>query len=123
MGRFIVLEVDDDEMATKLARHLNTSGRSKGWRVAGFFSRPYNWCQCPKTGEYGAHKQVARGRKLGWWLHNIPGCKRPRMGTHQLENQLGVDQLQLDGVFGEDQYTVRVTSLSVAEMLTDKLRK
>ncbi len=122
MGRFIVLEVDDDEMAMKLAKHLNTTGIKKGWRLAGFFARPYGWCACPREGEYGAHKQLARGSKLGWWMHNIPGCKRPRLGTHQLENQLRVEQLRLDE-FGDDRYTVRVTGLSVAEMLTDKLRK
>ncbi len=121
MGRFIVLEVDDDEIAMKLVRKFNQGTQ---WRVAGFFARPHSWCECPMGGDYGSHKHFARGSKLGWWLHNIPGCKRPRKGTHQLENQLRVEQLRMpwEG-FGDDKYTVRVTSLSVAEMLTDKLRK
>jgi len=119
MARYIVLEVEDDNIATELAKKLN---KSTGWRVAGIFARPHSWCKCSLSGMgYNSHKDYVRGTKLGWWLHNIPGCGRPRLGTHQLENLLPIAKVR--NTHPDRIWTVRITSLSVAEMLTDRLKK
>lgn len=119
MGRYIVLEVEDDDIARALAKKLNTN---TAWRVAGLFARPHNWCKCSLSSMgYDGHKNFVRGTKLGWWIHNIAGCGRPRMGTHQLENLLPISKVR--NTHPDRIWTVRITGLSVAEMLTSKIQK
>jgi hypothetical protein len=120
MARYIVVEVENDALAAEMAKRLN-KGNAR-WRVVGLFARPDNWCKCMMSSMgYGAHKDYVRGSKLGWWLHNIAGCGRPRFGTHQLENLLPVSKIRNSNP--DQRWTVRVTSLSVAELLTQNLKK
>lgn len=116
MGQFIVIEVDKDEVAQTLVDRF--AGKS-GLRVVGRFQRPRAHCPHPlSAGGYSDAKQVARGAKYGWWLHNVTGCKRPRRGSHQLENLIGVEEYPVvDG----STYTQKVSTLHVFDVPTGNL--
>lgn len=114
MGRFIVVEVDDDKVADQLVKKLAEA--SKVIRVVGIFQRPRG--HCPHTlreGGYDAAKQVARGSKYGWWLHNIKGCMKPRRGSHELKNLIGVeDYPRVEG----SQFTQMVSMIHIFDVPT-----
>jgi hypothetical protein len=124
MPQFIVVEVDDDRVADALVEKLSNTGRplvGKQWRVVGRFQRPRAHCQhALTTGGYNDAKHFARGSKYGWWIHNIAGCKRPRLGSHQLENLIGVENYPLD--LGS-KYTERVATLHVFEVPTANMAR
>lgn len=119
MGRFIVIEVDDDALSHQLIHKLN--GASKAIRVVGIFQRPRGHCPHPlRAGGYNDAKQTARGSKFGWWVHNVSGCKRPRRGSHQLENLIGVEEYPLvDG----SEYTQKVSTLHVFDVPTENMAR
>lgn len=119
MGKFIVLEVDDNEIADALLEKLNA--KPLLWRVVGIFERPRG--HCPHTlreGGYDAAKRVARGSKYGWWVHNVTGCMRPRRGSHQLQNLIGVEAYpRVEGRM----YTQMISTLHIFDVPTGNMAR
>jgi hypothetical protein len=100
-GRYLLIEFDDAATATILREQINAATRKgKKFRVVGLFIRPSRACQCGPSHDIRHADQVKRGGKFGWWV--CTRCNRPRMGDHQLNNQLAPNEIlepnQFDGV-------------------------
>lgn len=96
MGRYILLEVDDNAAAESILALLarkedpeEFDPRTLSYLLGahaepiGVFSKPGALCKCtaPKP------EQTIRGKKFGWWVCQV--CKKPRHGAgHTLMNML-----------------------------------
>jgi hypothetical protein len=118
MGQFIVIEVDKDQVADTLVERFADKA---GLRVVGRFQRPRGHCvHTLREGGYDAAKRVARGSRYGWWLHNVRGCMRPRRGSHQLQNLLGVEAYpKVEG----SGYTQMVSTLHIFDVPTANMAR
>lgn len=111
MARYLVLEFEDNESALKLKQKIDDA-RAGGamYRVVGLFIKPRRLCTCPRPqGTRYKLPMHERGLKFGWWV--CPDCNRPRMGSHQLVNQLKGDDLY-EG-FDEGDYEFCTDGLSI----------
>lgn len=74
MARYLVVQVDDNDRADKLASKLN---EVTGIDVIGLFGKPTQYCECE-----GPWDRSIRGKKYGWYI--CPDCGKPRSeGPHQ----------------------------------------
>lgn len=105
MARYIVIEVEDNQVAENLIAAFNEKTRA-GWaaRVVGLFVKPGATCACQSLynegaarGNYRENKAkhgwsggVERGEKFGWWVCTV--CNKPRKAGHTLVNQLLASQ-------------------------------
>lgn len=94
MGRYVLLEFDDNEAAETFVSNLNELKADGSGdfpylgiilcahaKVSAVFSRPNNLCQCK-----GSTTSV-KGTKFGWWV--CPACKKGKAGVGQpLRNML-----------------------------------
>ena len=73
----ILIEVDSDEAADKLAAKFATLSTA---RVAGIFQVPRTRCKCPDdmTGRHRG-KLSSRGVRFKWWVHR--GCGKVSGGN------------------------------------------
>lgn len=93
MGRYVLLEFDDDDAAERyvekiLGRAVEMS-RKKGAklvRVRGYFARPNTYCECGILSPLEQREQVVRGVRYGWWVHRR--CRKARRGPHTPRNLL-----------------------------------
>lgn len=77
----MVIEVDDDEAAERLAAKINAT---KSARVKGIFQMPRARCRCDNMVEkFGrmvpAEKRLIRGQLFGWWVHQT--CNKVLKGS------------------------------------------
>jgi len=85
MGRYILVEVDDNATADRLRAQIDKVGEAKGMRIVGLFSKASTLCECSIRSE-----RSVRGAKLGWWV--CPQCRRPKNNSGQnLWNMLDDD--------------------------------
>lgn len=78
MGRYLLIEFDDNESADRLRAQIDSAeAAGKNFRVVGMYSKPSLLCSCPTRPPEGV-----KGAKFGWWL--CPECRRPVSGWHQL---------------------------------------
>ena len=106
MARLVVVEFQDNVEAIAFIKELDSSnsanrreGHSFRRRVVGVFIPPGARCGCgdwnlanirnpDKAGNNGAG--IVRGEKFGWWV--CTRCKKPRMGSHTLVNQMTLSE-------------------------------
>lgn len=93
MGRYVLLEFDNDELASafveKTLGQAVEKSRKKGAqlvRVRGFFARPKNYCECGPLSALEQREQVVRGVRYGWWVHRT--CRKAIRGAHTPRNLL-----------------------------------
>lgn len=74
MARYLVVQVDENDRAEKLAAKLDEVA---GIDVIGIFGKPTQFCECE-----GPWENSIRGKKYGWNI--CPTCGKPRKdGPHQ----------------------------------------
>lgn len=78
----MVIEVDDDEAAEKLAAKINAT---RSARVKGMFQMPRARCRCDTMEtRFGrrvpAERRSLRGLQFGWWVHDK--CHKVAKGLH-----------------------------------------
>lgn len=77
MGRYLLIEFDDNDSADRMRAQIDTAhANGKQFRVVGMFSRPSTLCDCSTR----SGKSV-RGAKFGWWL--CTECRKPKSGSSQ----------------------------------------
>ena len=93
MGRYLVIEFDDNKQADSLRAQIDKATRGgKGFRVVGLFARPNKRsCTCVRARSEYKPGIVQRGAKYGWWVCTT--CKHPRLGRQDLKNLLTPDQV------------------------------
>ena len=87
-SRYVLLEVDDVQLAERLMEKFNDgSRRGSAYRVVGYFAKPTDYCQCGVETWTTTSRRVSttkRGRKFGWYVCTT--CKRPTASESGLVN-------------------------------------
>lgn len=112
MTQYLVIEVDDSQVARTLVQRLRPL-EPRGVRILGVFRGPErdSHCQCQRVDSRYYKPDNVIGAKFGWLLHR--GCKKPVRGIHRLVNQLTLSKVRWQG--DSDDYTM-VPSLSLFEV-------
>lgn len=92
MARYILIEVDDNEVAGDLVKALQSEGEMHFYhklpgteldyqvkavkaKVRALFAKPVNFCECPPSAN------AVRGKTFGW--HVCPTCGKAKKGECQ----------------------------------------
>lgn len=94
MGKYVLIEFDNDEQADRLCAQINTAqANGKALRLAGIFHKPpKKRCECvgvTQTTQMGRDRNnrvVARHKTTGFWY--CRKCKRVRKGWQSPRNLL-----------------------------------
>lgn len=88
MGKYVLVEFDDDAQADNLIARINAAELGgKRFRIAGIFARPpKKRCECIGVKAGGRLGGVKRHRATGFWF--CTKCKRVRRGPQDPRNQL-----------------------------------
>ena len=144
MARYIVVEFQDNVDAAKFIKETwgqnqidRSARRPFRRRIVGVFVPPGIRCKCgdwnlanirnpDKVGNKGAG--ITRGEKFGWWV--CTRCKKPRMGSHQLVNQVTLSELYEGptheqpsgtGTLHANTFEVQVDTLSITGIATQNI--
>ena len=132
MGKYILLEFDNDDQANALCAQINTAtAAGKAFRLVGIFKRPGRTCKCPRVrNTYKAKEMAKLGKKYGWWV--CSDCHLPRLGGHQLVNMLaprevlapydrhGVDFMSVAPI--PQEYRILPTQLHIMDVPTNNIK-
>lgn len=77
MARFVVISVEDNEVAEELVRDWRDGGLDPGIEVVGLFGKPTQFCNS-NDGKHPARRALGftHGRKFGWWV--CAYCGKPK---------------------------------------------
>lgn len=87
MGKWLLVEFDNDESADALCAQINAAtAKGKAFRVLGIFNKPpKKRCECGH-GVESRRRPVKRHRKTGFWY--CTNCKRVMPGAQSPRNEL-----------------------------------
>lgn len=93
MGRYVLLEFDDDATAETLCARINAATASgKPYKVIGIFQRPpTKRCECVQPEADASHRRtwVRRHLRTGFWY--CTNCRRVKKGWQGPRNFLDTD--------------------------------
>lgn len=80
MARYVLLEFDDNEEASRFVEQHLVPFASNGPIVRGVYAKPTQFCTCKSS------PGQTRGSRLGWWV--CTNCKKPRVRMTQMPRNL-----------------------------------
>ena len=124
MARYIVLEVNDNQVAENFIKACNKKTKI-GWpfRIVGVFVKPGRTCSCPNarranyredSSKHGWAGGIQKGEKFGWWV--CTQCGKPRKGGHQLNNQLSMNEMFSELNPSDPDWEFNVTGIEITSI-------
>jgi len=92
MARYVVLYFEDNTQAEEYVESGLHATDPDAYYIVAMFGVPTQFCECPKIdppGTVGGRqggRSIARGAKLGWWVH--AACGKPTQYSYQSPKNL-----------------------------------
>lgn len=98
MSRLVSLYFEDNEDADRFVEGVESGqiwisdAPAPRGKVTGLFAVPTKFCECTKEESEQGGKRIARGGRLGWWVHRK--CGKPLTNSWQSPNNLLPEEMK-----------------------------